>query len=124
MPRLYQGIAEPLEILRLSSHLRLIRRGLRADIGKMNMTLFFTHHDRRGPALFSFGRALRRMRTGLKRIHRAIAAAKIRRLRNELRLHAATRAQWARAPLQEPDAKVQADRFPRRPLLLGDKWDF
>ena len=89
------------------------------------MTLFYTQHDRRrGPAVFSFGRVLRRMRTGLKRIHRAIAAAKIRRLRNELRLYAATRAQWARAPLQEPDAKVQADRFPRRPLLLGDKWDF
>ena len=109
MPCLYQGIAEPLEILRPSSHLRFIRRGLRADIGKMNMTLFYTHHDRRhGPAVFSFGRALRRMRTGLKRIHRAIAAAKIRRLRNELRLHAATR----------------ADRFPRQPVHLGDKWDF
>jgi hypothetical protein len=50
---------------------------------------------------FSVGLVLRRMRTALKKLHRAIAAAKIRRLRNELQLHAATRASWAR-PHQPP----------------------
>ena len=62
------------------------------------MTLFYMHHDRRysSTGRFSAGRAVRRLRTALKRIHRAIAVAKIRRLRNELRLHTATRANWVR----------------------------
>jgi len=99
----------------------LIRRALRADIGKTNMTLFYTHHDRRyGAAVgLSIGRAVRRLRTALKTIHRAIAAAKIRRLRNELRLHAATRAKWARP--HQPDPEAHGDRFPQH---LGEKWDF
>jgi hypothetical protein len=92
----------------------------------MNMTLFCSHHDRRYGSTggFSVGRAVRRLRTALKTIHRAIAAAKIRRLRNELRLHAATRARWARPRTHEPDAKASGDRFPRQPLHLGEKWDF
>jgi hypothetical protein len=102
----------------------VIRSARRADIGKTNMTLFYTHHDRRNGSTggFSAGRAVRRLRTALKRIHRAIAAAKIRRLRNELRLHAATRAKWARA--HQPGAEPHGDRFPRQPLHLGEKWDF
>ncbi|KRR26933.1 hypothetical protein CQ14_30225 [Bradyrhizobium lablabi] len=65
---------------------------------------------------------LRCLRTTLKTIHRAIAAAKIRRLRNELRLHAATRVN--RALPRQPDADVHGDRLPRQPLHLGEKWDF
>jgi hypothetical protein len=89
----------------------------------MNMTLFCSHHDRRYGSTggFSVGRAVRRLRIALKTIHRAIAAAKIRRLRNELRLHAATRANWARP--HGPDAETPGDRFPRQPLHLGEKWD-
>jgi hypothetical protein len=87
------------------------------------MTLFYSHHDRlRRPAGFSIGRAFRRVRGALKTIHRAIAAAKIRRLRNELRLHAATRVNRARPHQREADA--HGDRFPRQPLHLGEKWDF
>ena len=88
------------------------------------MTLFYTHHDRRNGSTggFSASRAVRRLRTALKTIHRAIAAARIRRLRNELRLHAATRAKWARPHQTDPDA--HGDRFPRQPLHLGEKWDF
>jgi hypothetical protein len=43
----------------------LIRRALRADIGKTNMTLFYTHHDRRYGSAggFSIGRALTRLLT-------------------------------------------------------------
>lgn len=85
------------------------------------MTLFYIHHGRRHgwPRRFSVGRAVGRLRRTLRKIHRAIAAAKIRRLRNELRLHAATRANWARP--HQPDQKAQ---FPRQPLHLDEKWDF
>jgi hypothetical protein len=102
----------------------VIRRAPRADIGKINMTLFNTHHDRRYGSTggFSASRAVRRLRIVLKTIYRAIAAAKIRRLRNELRLHAATRAKWDRPHQADPDA--HGDRFPRQPLHLGEKWDF
>ena len=88
------------------------------------MTLFCSHHNRRPGSAggFSIGRAARRLRIALKTIHRAIAAAKIRRLRNELRLHAATRANWARP--HQPDAETRDNRFPRQPLHLGEKWDF
>ena len=88
------------------------------------MTLFYSHQERRQGSVggFSVGRAVRRLRTALKTIHRAIAAAKIRRLRNELRLHAAMRANRAR--LHQPDAEAHGDRFPRQPLHLGEKWDF
>ena len=86
------------------------------------MTLFYSHHDRwHGPAGgFSIGRTFRRVRSALRTIHRAIAAAKIRRLRNELRLHAATRVNWT----HHADAVAHGDRFPRQPLHLGEKWDF
>jgi hypothetical protein len=88
------------------------------------MTLFYTHHDRRYGSAggLSIGRAVRRLRTTLKTIHRAIAAAKIRRLRNELRLYAAMRAKWARP--HRPDPEAHGDRFPQPPLHLGEKWDF
>ena len=122
MPCLCERFAGPLEILCLSSHVR--SSGARADIGKTNMTLFNTHHDRRYGSTggFSASRAVRRLRTALRTIHRAIDAARIQRLRNELRLHAATRAKWARLHQTDPDA--HGDRFPRQPLHLGEKWDF
>jgi hypothetical protein len=102
----------------------LIRRALRVCIGKTNMTLFYTHHDRRygWTGGFSVGRAVSRLRKALRTIHRAIAAAKIRRLRNELQLHAATRARWARP--HQPGPEAHGDRFPQPPLHLGEKWDF
>jgi hypothetical protein len=88
------------------------------------MTLFHTHHDRRNGSTggFSASRVVRRLRTALRTIHRTIAAARIRRLRDELRLHAATREKWARPDQTDPDA--HGDLFPRQPLHLGEKWDF
>jgi hypothetical protein len=88
------------------------------------MTLFYTHHDRRYGWMrsFSVGRAIGRLRRTLRRIHRAIAAAKIRRLRNELRLHATTRGKWAHSNRSDP--KAHGDRFPRQPLHFDEKWDF
>ncbi|WP_065752775.1 hypothetical protein [Bradyrhizobium paxllaeri] len=92
------------------------------QIGSMDMTLFYSHHDRwHGSAAgFSIGRTFRRVRSARRTIHRAIAAAKIRRLRNELRLHAAARVNWT----HQADAVAHGDRFPRQPLHLGEKWDF
>jgi hypothetical protein len=54
----------------------------------------------------------------LKRMHCAIIAAKLHRLRNELMLRRST---FANSP---PRAERDAAEFPQRPLLLGDKWDF
>ena len=87
------------------------------------MTLFYSHHDRSNGSDggFSARRVLRRMRTALKKLHRATAAAKIRRLRSEVRLHAATRANGARP--DRPGAETHGNRFPRQPLHLGEKWD-
>ena len=77
------------------------------------MTPFYMHHDRRFGSTggFSAGRAVRRLRTALKTIHRAIAAAKIRRLRNELRLHAATRTRNPRSVRTNPTQKRTATGF-------------
>lgn len=85
------------------------------------MTVFHTHpsgqHSTRG--LRSGGRrtivrASRKIVSALKAMHRAVVAAKLRRLRNELMLHRST------AEYEEFDAT----KFPQRPLILGDKWDF
>lgn len=87
------------------------------------MALFHDHHDRwRGPLTgISVGRVFRRMKAALNMIHVSIAAAKIRRLRSELQLHGHN--DWARLNLDEQDLKVWDVRIPRRPLILGDKWD-
>jgi hypothetical protein len=49
-------------------------------------------------------------------MHRAIVKAKLRRLRNELMLQRGLDSYYA--PEQD------ASKYPRRPLILGDKWDF
>ena len=91
------------------------------------MTLFHSHHEPlHGPVgaiRLPIARAIKRVGNALKMIYRAIAAAKIHRLRNELMLHADTYENWERPP---HDGSVEMDgaRFPRRPLILGDKWDF
>jgi hypothetical protein len=56
-------------------------------------------------------RVFRRIRAVLRKIHAAIAAARLHRLRDEL---------------ISRDGRVDADpeRQPRMPLMLGDKWDF
>jgi hypothetical protein len=46
--------------------------------------------------------AIRQIGVACKIIHRAIVAAKTRRIRRELMLH----------------------QFPQQPMILGDKWDF
>jgi hypothetical protein len=63
---------------------------------------------------FQATQAVRRISAALKTLHRAIVAAKLHRLRNELMLHRNTRAR----------VEFDAAKFPQRPLILGDKWDF
>jgi hypothetical protein len=83
----------------------------------MHMTMFQTHRGElfgsRG-LHFSVARARRKISAVLKTLHRAIVVAKLRRLRNELMFHRSTQ-----APVE-----FDAAKFPQRPLILGDKWDF
>ncbi len=92
------------------------------------MTLFYSHHDwLRGSAAIGrrpVARAIRRVGSALKMIHRAIVAAKLRRLRNELRFHAGVPGDWAQAHAGDGRTDLDGTKFPRRPLILGDKWDF
>src|SRR5262245_20637524 len=88
-------------------------------IGRIHMTLFHTHRGemfgsrgRRHGSRFSVARARRKISTALKTLHRAIVAAKLRRLRNELMLHRSTKARVG----------FDAAKFPQRPLILGGKW--
>lgn len=57
-------------------------------------------------------KTIRRLRRSLKQIHAAIAAAKLRRLRNELMCH--------HGVVATPDASHR----PQMPMILGEKWDF
>lgn len=75
--------------------------------------LFCSRGLRRG-SRFSIARAIRKISRAFKTLHRAIGAAKLHRLRNELMLHRSARAR----------IKFDAAKFPQRPLTLGDKWDF
>lgn len=95
--------------------------------GRSDMTLFYSHHDRlhgsAGTGHYPIVRTLKRVRSALRTLHRAIAAAKICRIRNELMLHG-NACHWAQKPSHDGQTEKDAANFPRRPLVLGDKWDF
>ena len=84
------------------------------------MSLFHVHHDDPHGVVekagFPLARALARLAAAFKIVHRAIVAAKLRRLRNELTYHGGN---VDGQPLDQDAAK-----FPQQPLILGDKWDF
>jgi hypothetical protein len=71
-------------------------------------------------------RAIRRTGVALKIMHRAVVAAKMRRVERELMFHNGCYDRW----FGEPDAQQShasgkdAANVPQRPLILGDKWDF
>ena len=73
-------------------------------------------------ALNGIGLALT-VRRALRRLHRAIAAAKLRRIRNELMLHRRAY-HWAQTPAPAGLEENDTAKYPQRPLVLGDKWDF
>ena len=84
------------------------------------MTLLYLHHDdvrsfaRENP--LSISKALRRVGAAFKILHRAIVTAKLRRLQGEWLFEQ----DYSEMILPEQDAT----KFPQRPLILGDKWDF
>jgi hypothetical protein len=95
--------------------------------GRSDMTLSYSHqhrlHESDGTGLHPIMRTLKRVRSALRTLHRAIAAAKIRRIRNELMLHSGTH-RWAQRSAHDRHTEKDATNYPRRPLVLGDKWDF
>jgi hypothetical protein len=100
--------------------------------GISDMIIFYSHQDGLGAPnhgefpIASSRRLLRlfvrrfvnRFRAGLGIVHQAIVAAKLRRLRQELAL----RADDHRHGRDDPEKDIV--KFPQRPLILGDKWDF
>lgn len=87
----------------------------------MPMTLLHSHpnrsfaaHGLRGRNNPAIRRVRRRIVAALKVMHRAIVAAKLRRLRNELMLHRGTAGH----------RELDATKLPQYPMVLGEKWDF
>jgi hypothetical protein len=119
--------ASHLDFLRLFPHLP-VSGAPASDLGSLDMALMYSHDDRphrRASAnVLSITGITRRLRATFKLIHRQIAAAKINRLRNELRLHADTYADWAKPDGHVERPGTEAASYPQRPLFLGDKWDF
>jgi hypothetical protein len=83
------------------------------------MSLQLHHDGLHGPPAGSrrtFSRALRRLGVALRLLHAAVVAAKLQRLERDLLFHPGYGG-------EEP-LKPGAERFPQRPLILDDKWDF
>lgn len=91
------------------------------------MTLLHVHdvrpHGSAGAMPATLRRTIRRIGLAFKTIHRSIAAAKIHRLRNELLLHRG-HGDWARTHLDVGLLGGDAERYPRPPVVLGEKWDY
>jgi hypothetical protein len=71
-------------------------------------------------------RAIRRIHAAFKIIGQAIVTAKTRRLEREPKLDTRSGDDWFLEPAahrsRDPDS--DAAKFPQRPMILGDKWDF
>jgi hypothetical protein len=96
------------------------------------MTIFYSHQDRLRDAsgISLLGalarRAINRTSAAFMCIRQAIVAAKTRRMRRKLMFNDS----GCDGSTLEPDAcqgndpALDAAKFPRQPLILGDKWDF
>jgi hypothetical protein len=84
------------------------------------MTLLYLRHDDTSVLARDNGapipRLLRRVFIVCRLLHRGIVRARLRLLHSELLFR---RDYSAMLPLEE-----DATKFPQRPLILGDKWDF
>jgi hypothetical protein len=83
------------------------------------MTLFHLHDEfaaTAGESRYTWARATALLTAALKTIHEAIVAAKMRRLERELMFRADSGG--------EPVCGQDIGKVPRRPMILGDKWDF
>ena len=74
------------------------------------MSVIHLHHDE----LKGFGSVVSRIFGWLKAMHQAIVTAKLERIESEL---------IVRRGYDEP-LQHDAMRYPQRPLILSDKWDF
>jgi hypothetical protein len=90
--------------------------------GRTTMALLHLHHD--GVSGFardrqsSISRVFKRIGAALGALHRAIVDAKLRHAESDLLLrHDYTE-------MLSPKPELDASKFPQRPLVLGDKWDF
>jgi hypothetical protein len=104
------------------------------------MAIFYSHQDRlrdltggsRSALQMSAKRlrvlmwAIRRTGAAFNIIHQAIVTAKMRRLQRELMFHTGSCDDWSLQPnaYASHDLDKDAAKFPQRPLILGDKWDF
>jgi hypothetical protein len=62
----------------------------------------------------------------LEFIHKAIIAAKMRRVQRELMFHTGFHDEWSGVPPNRREGRgseKDARDFPQTPLLLSDKWD-
>ena len=87
------------------------------------MTVFHWHEDRfRDPTIVKLRslahRVICRIGAVAGVIHRTIVAAKLLRVQRELRLRDIAHGGWP------PERNNDAAKFPQRPMILGDKWDF
>lgn len=84
------------------------------------MTLFHLHHDDvhhlARDERHSFRQALTWIGSAFRTLHQSITTAKLRRLQSELMY------QQDYSEMLPPEQ--DASKYPQRPLLLGDKWDF
>jgi hypothetical protein len=69
-------------------------------------------------------RAIRRTIAALDILHRAIVSAKTRRLRREMMLYADTPEMLSLSDPQRHGRDQDLLKFPQRPLILGEKWDY
>lgn len=121
MPSLCAGLSSHLDFLCAGLHLRPTRR-LAPRLWKSNMTFLHLHHDHvsgftRHSRLW-VGKVFGRIGTGLRTFHGAIVQAKLRRCEMLFRPDY--------DEMFPPDQDMTKDptKFPQRPLILGDKWDF
>jgi len=91
------------------------RQGLRRSLGD-DMTLLHLHLDEKRERRPILARAVGRLGAALHLMHRAIIAARTRRLESELTFH--------RDDRDEMPVTQDAARYPQRPLILDEKWDF
>jgi hypothetical protein len=90
------------------------------------MSLFHSREDRIRDQVseirFTIARALSYLGTVLKIAHGAIVTAKMHRLRSELMFRPGRRE--GDCAHEGHGAESDAAKFPQRPLILDDKWDF
>jgi hypothetical protein len=69
-------------------------------------------------------RAIRRTIVALEILHQAIVTARTRRLRREMMLYADTPDELLSPDVRGAGTDRDLLKFPQRPLILGEKWDY